>query len=107
MKKTIWISYDLGVRGDYEGMYSWLDDKDAEECGSSVAVLKGYEFEGDLVDHLKNDICGRVDLDDRRSRIYAIFKEGDRVKGKYLVGKRKVPPWTGYGDVLQQEPDEG
>ena len=33
----IWLSFDLGVSGDYEGTYAWLDDKSARECGSSVA----------------------------------------------------------------------
>ena len=32
-RSTIWISYDLGVRGDYENLYSWLDTHGAKECG--------------------------------------------------------------------------
>ena len=44
MQRSIWLSYDLGVRGDYEGMYSWLENHAAKECGSSVAFLKNYEF---------------------------------------------------------------
>lgn len=39
MKKAIWISYDLGVKGDYEGLYAWLDDHKAIECGDSVAFI--------------------------------------------------------------------
>ncbi len=39
MKKTIWLSYDLGVKGDYEGLYAWLDDHGAIECGESVAFF--------------------------------------------------------------------
>jgi hypothetical protein len=27
VKSTIWLSYDLGGSGDYEGMYSWLDNR--------------------------------------------------------------------------------
>ncbi len=27
MKKALWISYDIGVRGDYEGLYAWLDSR--------------------------------------------------------------------------------
>ena len=56
MKGTIWLSYDLGVSGDYEGIYAWLENHDAKECGSSVAFLKSYEFEGDLLESLKADI---------------------------------------------------
>jgi hypothetical protein len=29
MNQVIWI-YDLGVKGDYEGLHAWLDDHDAE-----------------------------------------------------------------------------
>ena len=44
MEKTIWISYDLGINGDYENLYAWLDNKDAQDCGDSVAVLR-HEIE--------------------------------------------------------------
>jgi hypothetical protein len=32
-RAAVWISFDLGVRGDYEGMYAWLDTHNAKECG--------------------------------------------------------------------------
>ena len=28
MKKAIWISYDLGIGGDYDGLYRWLANHD-------------------------------------------------------------------------------
>ena len=34
MNKALWLSYDLGVKGDHEGLDAWLDDHDAEECGN-------------------------------------------------------------------------
>ena len=105
MQSTIWLSYDLGVSGDYEGMYSWLENRGAKECGSSVAFLKNYEFEGDLLDSLKTDVSDTVTLN-RRSRIYVIYNRNHRLRGRYVVGKRKAPPWTGFGDVLEQEVDE-
>ena len=105
MQSTIWLSYDLGVSGDYEGMYSWLENRGAKECGSSVAFLKNYEFEGDLLDSLKTDVSDTVTLN-RRSRIYVIYNHNRRLRGRYVVGKRKAPPWTGLGDVLEQEVDE-
>ena len=43
MHTVMWMSYDLGVKGDYEGLYAWLDDHDAKECGNSVAFLR-YEY---------------------------------------------------------------
>lgn len=106
MQSTIWLSYDLGVSGDYEGLYSWLENHGAKECGSSVAFLKNYEFEGDLLESLKADVRGAVTLN-RRSRIYVIFNDDGRLRGQYVVGKRKAPPWTGFGDEPEQEADEG
>lgn len=105
MKSTIWLSYDLGVSGDYEGIYSWLENHGAKECGSSVAFLKNYEFEGNLLESLEADIEEAVTLN-RRSRIYVIFSKDGRARGRYLVGKRKSPPWTGFGDQFEQELDE-
>jgi hypothetical protein len=35
MNSAVWISYDLGVQADYEGMYAWLDEHQAKECGDS------------------------------------------------------------------------
>jgi hypothetical protein len=53
LKKTIWLSYDLGIRGDYKGLYEWLDNHEAKECGDSVGVLI-YEFNNNL-EELKID----------------------------------------------------
>ncbi|MDE0272346.1 MAG: hypothetical protein OXP11_14200 [Gammaproteobacteria bacterium] len=92
---SIWLSYDLGVQGDYEGLYAWLDDHQAKECGSSVAFLK-YDFQGDLMESLMSDISGAVSLD-KRSRLYVIFKEERGMKGAYLKGRRKTAPWEGHG----------
>jgi len=47
MHTAMWMSYDLGVKGDYEGLYAWLDDHDAKECGNSVAFLR-YEYSADF-----------------------------------------------------------
>ena len=105
MQSTIWLSYDLGVSGDYEGMYSWLENHGAKECGSSVAFLKSYEFDGDLLESLRADVRDTVMLN-RRSRIYVIFSDNGRLRGRYVVGKRKAPPWTGFGDEQEPEVDE-
>ena len=105
MKSTIWLSFDLGGSGDYESMYSWLENHGAKECGSSVAFLKNYEFDGDLLEYLKADVGDTVALN-RRSRIYVIFNDDGHLRGRYVVGNRKAPPWTGFGDESEQEVDE-
>jgi hypothetical protein len=104
MKQTIWVSFDLGIRGDYEGMYGFLDTHQAKECGDGVAVLQ-YDFEGDLAGKLKEDLAQSVKLD-KRSRIYVVFPgENGKYKGRFIVGGRKPPPWAGYGSVAIDEED--
>ena len=104
MRRTIWLSYDLGVGGDFEGLYSWLDNHGAKECGSSIAFIPGYEFRGDLPDYLKRDIKEAVNLG-KRSRIYVIYQADGLMRGKYLIGRRKGSPWTGFGDQTDPEFD--
>jgi hypothetical protein len=107
MKKAIWISFDLGVRGDYEGLYTWLDSKGAIECGDSFAFLN-YEVSGDIVESLKKDIEENIDIT-KKTRIYAIFRDSStkKMKGKFIFGNRKAAPWTGYsGNQSQAEEEE-
>ena len=39
VKQLVWLSFDLGVNGDYDGMYTWLDAYKAKECGDSMATF--------------------------------------------------------------------
>ena len=98
MENLIWLSFDLGVRGDYEGMYAWLDDQKAKECGSSVAFFS-FSHDGEaLCESLKAEIEDAVSLD-KRSRIYIVYVELEKMRprGHFLVGRRKKAPWEGYG----------
>lgn len=104
MKSTIWLAYDLGATGDYEGMYAWLDNRGAKECGSGLAVFP-YSYENDLVESLKRDISDSISLN-KRSRVYVIFRENGKTKGRYLIGRRKGAPWVGFGSNGESEDDE-
>lgn len=107
MKSSVWISYDLGVRGDYEGLYAWLDDHDARECGENVAFLS-YEHSGTLSAALKKDLAQAIDPT-KQTRIYLIYREREttKIKGIFLFGSRKAPPWSGYGSARgDSETDE-
>jgi len=101
-KKAIWISYDLGIKGDFPGLYAWLDDHEAKEAGNSVAFVN-YEFHGtdeQLLKALERDLEKHVK-----------FKPGDRIyvtrirkdksvwkpSGRFIIGNRKAAPWEGYG----------
>lgn len=102
---TIWISYDLGIRGDYEGLYAWLDAHKAKECGDSVAVLS-YPHSASLPDDLKKDLAKSVTTD-KRSRIYVIFRErtSSKNKGRFIFGGRRAAAWTGYAPSTEDSAD--
>jgi len=104
-EKTIWLSYDLGIKGDYENLYIWLDRHNAKECGDSLAVFKYTTGEKNLLEALKKDLKKNVSIR-KEDRIYIIFKEDGRLKGKFLFGKRKVAPWAGYAKSLEEADED-
>ena len=104
MKKAVWLSYDLGVKGDYSGLYRWLDNHRAKECGVGLAFFN-YEVEDakNLTATLKADLQREIDFD-KADRIYIAYRgENDWVKGNFIIGKRKGAPWAGYGDAPTEE----
>jgi hypothetical protein len=108
MLKSIWLSYDLGVRGDYQSLYQWLDQQEALECGDSVAYMR-YSIDANLSDDglasgVYADIKRNVNLK-KFDRLYLIWKDGDKIKGKFLHGNRKAAPWAGFAG-RQAESDE-
>ena len=107
MKKAIWLSYDIGVRGDYEGFYAWLDSKGAIECGDNLAFFT-YEADGDILKSLKKEIEEAVEIT-KKMRIYLIYREAEtnKMKGRFVFGNRKAAPWTGYAiEPIQTVEDE-
>jgi hypothetical protein len=107
MKKSIWLSYDLGVQGDYEGLYRWLDNEGAVECGDSFAFLKIEIPDAKSVPQfLTEEIKANVSLG-KTDRVYVIwFNPTDKqMKGRFIVGKRKGSPWEGFGDVASTQDD--
>lgn len=106
MKKALWISYDIGVRGDYEGLYAWLDSKGAIECGDGLAFFT-YETDGDIIKSLKKEIEEAVEIT-KKMRIYVIYRDAEtnKMKGKFVFGSRKAAPWTGCAGVPGQTVEE-
>ena len=102
-KQRIWLSYDLGVDGDYEGLYYWLDLHNAKECGDSVATLE-FKYEEDLIEELKESLSVSVKIREK-DRFYVIYKDelNHQLKGKFIFGKRKVAPWKGYAGEIEEE----
>lgn len=109
-QSTIWMSYDLGVQGDYQSLYAWLDDHNAKECGDSLAVLQ-YTHTGNGTDAmlkaLGNELSKVLDQS-KRTRIYVIYRDrtDNKNKGTFIFGGRRSPPWTGYGLNRTGEEDE-
>jgi len=110
-KTRIWISFDLGITGDYDRLYEWLDEHGAVECGKGFATLE-YEFKNyssdyfELFDELKSDLAQYVE-DEPKTRIYVltIAKDLDTPGGSFIFGKRKASPWEGYApkeDTIDQ-----
>ncbi|NJN98872.1 MAG: hypothetical protein HC875_34645 [Anaerolineales bacterium] len=107
MKKLIWLSYDLGLKGDYENMYAWLDSYKAKECGPNCAAFS-FEFKQDLLKELADQISDNISLD-KSDRIYVIYPElepSPKRKGKFLFGKRKPAPWAGYATEYEEETED-
>lgn len=86
-----WLSFDLGLQGDYNSLYSWLDKQGAQECGDSVATFKSKKTREQIAIELKD-----IFEEKSKPRLYLISMQRG---GKFLSGKRKRAPWTGYADV--------
>ncbi len=96
-KTAIWLSYDLGLRGDYANLYTWLDNHKARECGDATAYLEVSSVRN-LGEWLREELGQHVKLAPR-DRVYAVYKDGDTIKGEFISGGRKRAPWEGYGQL--------
>lgn len=116
-KQRVWLTFDLGVRGDYDSLYQWLDEKEALECGSGVATFM-YEFgisdrqltAPEIVpvfDRLKTELQERINGIEK-GRVYALTQiNGPKLGplGLFLFGSRKISPWDGFANKENVAPD--
>jgi len=116
MKKiVIWLTYDLGVGGDFQGLYSWLDDNNAIECGNNNAFFsysypENIKTDDNFVEFLKNELENKIKFNPG-NRIYIVRKSIDINKngksiGNFIIGKRKANPWEGFGTKTENSIDE-
>lgn len=93
---TVWITFDLGNDGDYEGLYAWLDAHDANGCGESVAVL-AYDCEGSIPDKIRDDLTLSIGVD-ADTVVYVIYRDPttNENRGAFIFGERSVPVWNGF-----------
>jgi hypothetical protein len=105
MKKAVWLPFDLGVKGDYESLYQWLDTREAIECGDNVAFFN-HESDGiDIPGEIKRSLLESIQVD-AKTRVYIIYRQDKAIKGRFLFGGRKAPPWSGAAPKLSAEEDE-
>ncbi|WP_432670536.1 hypothetical protein [Flavobacterium sp. SM2513] len=114
MKIKFYINFDLNIRGDYKGLYKWLDKNKAEERGNSYALIRDYDFPETEIKglttiaekstafakYLRNELKEYVEIA-KTDRIYITFKVlgGDNIGGIFLFGRSQSSPWEGYADV--------
>ena len=85
-----WLSFDLGLRGNYEDLYEWLDNMEAKECGDSMATFVTEKTRKEIGEELSEFL-------DKKARVYILGKYGKKFVGKFILGRRKQASWTGYG----------
>lgn len=93
-----YVSFDLGLRGNYLDLYMWLDNLDAKECGDTVATFLSTKTREELIEELSNLLKGE------KARVYILHVE--RGKGSFVIGKRKKAPWTGYAELESEDEEE-
>lgn len=96
-KKTFWLSYDLGLKGNYSSLYRWLDKRKAKECGDSIAVFEFICSTADPKEEIKQSLLEDIDFN-KTDRIYLIWRD-DKANANYgvfIIGHRKPAPWEGY-----------
>ncbi len=94
-KNVFWLTYDLGIDGDFDGLYAWLDEIGAKECGDSACY---FEFDPGRVDPPKAILAAvRKHAKLRsRDRIYLIWLKDGKTTGRFIAGSRRRAPWAGY-----------
>jgi hypothetical protein len=112
-RKTLWLSYDLGIDGDYDRLYKWLDELGAVECGDGLCSFK-FDLEADeqAPEIILKEIKRRKVKLREKDRLYLIWRTHDhKVMGKFICGERRNGPWTGYAvvgaDGTDEESDDG
>lgn len=121
MNINFYINFDLSIRGDYKGLYKWLDKNNAEERGNGYALIKGYHFPDSKMSgltemgeknnafavHLRSEIKEFASIN-KSDRIYLTMGiiGGDKIGGIFLFGRKQASPWEGsYLDDISTDID--
>lgn len=100
IEKHIVLNYDLGLKGDYEGLYSFLDSHKAIEVGNCNAAFAMLFTEDDfdvIYKELQKMLASAIHIE-KTDRIYMIATDKScKMRGAFLFGTRKRAIWEGYG----------
>jgi hypothetical protein len=92
-----WLNYDLGIDGDYDGLYAWLDSVEAKECGDGSCF---FDPKKKMKNPPKEILAAIKKMATIRSkdRLYIIWsKSGERrLAGRFISGSRRRAPWAGF-----------
>ena len=105
-KTYVWLTFDLGVQGDYDGLYAWLDKNKAKECGATMAFFQ-FEYSSDPQRELQAELAAAMTTT-AKTRIYAIHdnpKKPGKPIGHFIFGGRKASPWAGFAPQAPGKPD--
>jgi hypothetical protein len=96
-----WLIYDIGLSTSFEKLFAWLDDVGADECGENAATFSSNKSPEVIAKELRN-AC----KNGGGSRAYLVRKNvnGNGFVGQFIVGRRKPPPWAGFGS--KPSPDQ-
>ena len=94
MQALVWLAFDLGIRGDLEGIYQFLGEHDAKECGGNMGTFK-FTYNEDIPTELTQQLKNVVKFD-KRSRVYVIYPRAGKSVAKFIIGSRRSPPWSSY-----------
>jgi hypothetical protein len=106
--KFVILNYDLGIRGEYDNLYIFLDTNKAIDCGNSNCAFE-YHFKGlnldyeDKFNQLKEDLDSIISFS-KNDRVYVIVHNDEgKPRGKFIFGQRKTPIWDGYAQKEQDD----
>ncbi len=112
-RKSFWLSYDFGLRGNYSGLFTFLDNHGAIDCGNGLAYFmynNPQKLDSEkLVEKIKSELLELV-VPSPSDRVYMIWKDEvgntSKVKGKFIFGNRKTAAWNGYSNLVKNSSNE-
>lgn len=104
------LNYDFGLKGDYETLYGFLDNRNAIDCGNSTGAFE-FNFSGgsdltheEKIEQIQKLIEDKILLT-KGDRIYIIVHDKNgQPKGSFIYGHRQRPVWEGYGSRTEKDP---